>query len=207
MSELVTQEMVDAAFHAVYAEGAKNIKWTALRKGIEAALNARKPEPGQPATEEFNFILQCKCGWKGNASELNWGGEPGFAFWQCPVCRQEFTEFPPSLPKTLAQPAAGQREPVAEQKEYAYAVEETSYGAMLFFDGKEAYSYCADDEHPIKLYAHPIPAAPAVPVVGWLYHNPHLSEKFIGFKYGPDRPDERESWKPLAIVEQQDNAK
>ena len=59
MSELVTQEMVDAAFHAVYADGAKNIKWTALRKGIEAALNTRKPEPGQPAAVEKAFCKYC----------------------------------------------------------------------------------------------------------------------------------------------------
>lgn len=56
MSELVTQEMVDAAFHAMYADGARNIKWTALSKGIEAALKARKPEPGQPAADHQQLM-------------------------------------------------------------------------------------------------------------------------------------------------------
>ena len=35
---------------------------------------------------------------------------------------------------------------------YAYAVEDTTHGAMLFFDKVEAYSYCAADEEPIALY-------------------------------------------------------
>jgi hypothetical protein len=76
-----------------------------LERFAAELLNRRAPEAGQ----QFDFAVQCQCGWKGKASQLNWGGTPGYAFWRCPDCNKEFESFP-KLPETQAQ-----AEPVAER--------------------------------------------------------------------------------------------